>query len=255
MQLNIENLDRACQALSTHGDDMAESFEGFFSSLLKIRSRMTRVRGDVSAAVGAEASDCVWLKEMTDGLNKVTSLPMTRLTSSIQMRDSLEQRLSHVREGFQLLCSAPEIAQLRMARVLSAQAKSIADTLNEISESSMRSCESLAEGLESASEQIPEIDRTQPSNFDASDQVIALEASNTLQSLSGEIGVLSARISELGDHAQHLGVVAASMRKMCDAPSAATAPASLLAGLQKLYTSDVEHEVHQAELQRSSFPS
>lgn len=253
VQLNIDNLDSACQDLLAHGDAMAKTFEGFFSCLLKIRSRMSRVRSDVADAVDADVSECTWLRATTDGLTKVVSLPMTRLSSIVQMRDSLEQRLAHVREGFDLLRTAPGVAQPRMASVLGAQAKSIADTLLEISESSMRSCESLLEGVETATDQIPHVQEPQEDNLGEAGLKVIAAAHAALETLSSEIRSLVDRISDLSAHAKDLGADAAKMRDLCVAPNDETAPASLLAGLQELYTSDVEHEVHQAELQRNKF--
>lgn len=253
MQLNIENLDNACQDLLAHGDAMAKTFEGFFSILLKTRSRITNVRGNVSAAVDTDVSECAWLRTMSDGLTKVTSLPMTRLSSIAQMRDSLEQRLAHVGEGFDLLRSAPQAAQPRMASVLSAQAKSIADTLQEISESAMRSCESLLEGLETATDQIPRADEHQDLELGPAGAMLIDVAKSALETLSPDIQTIADRISDLEMHAKDLGAAAADMREITNASGEASAPASLLASLQELYTSEVEHEIHQAELRRSNF--
>lgn len=229
-----------------------------------------------------------WLTKMTTGLNKVAALPMTRLVNSAQMRDSLEQRLSHIKLGFSLLYDAPEVGQPCMAMMLGAQTKSVADTVVEISESSRQSCELLEKSVKDAKALIPvdapsaadackEFAETMGAilqraisddvstaaskaksaatelaerNIPGKEALVAAEAMKALDSMATDIAGMKSRITELSDHAAGIDAAATTMRR--DSPAGETVPAELVAGLQTLYTSDVEHEVHRVELLRSS---
>ena len=245
-----------------------------------------------------------WLRLVADSLTKTTSLPITRLVGSVQMRDSLDQRIEHVTDGNALLCDSPEHTQARLAGILAAQVSSIADTILEISESSIKSCEGLKASICAAEQQVP------VSSTDSQSSALGPDITSWNVKLDAEISVmlravgdlkqepdlsgavehaqtatadfvtalwtaenraadamkvrarellmsLQGSVDELATQSKHLVDISTGFSAIADEMVAAAAPAPVadlppdaLAGLKELYTSDIEHEVHQAEVER-----
>ena len=245
-----------------------------------------------------------WLRLVADSLTKTTSLPITRLVGSVQMRDSLDQRIEHVTEGNALLCDSPEHTQARLAGVLAAQVSSIADTIQEISESSVKSCGGLKTSISAAEQQLPgnstepqssalgpdiarwnvkldaelaamlraasdmdqepalsaalEHARTASADFVAALWTAENRAADAMKVRARELFIsLQGSVDELAKQAEHLADISTGFSAIAEEMAAAAAPAPVadlppdaLAGLKELYTSDIEHEVHRAEVER-----
>lgn len=258
MSLDPSKLSQICQSLSADGEEMGKSFDGFFASLMNVRKRITRFQDDVVNAAGGEKTDCDWLSSVAGGLNSVSSRQMSSLIACAQMRDMLEQRLSHAIEGVGMLNSTPDVAQPPMARVLSAQVKSISETLSEASADAMACQKALAEGVEAALAKLPD----QGSNEEGSgatadnpDLAIKAEADSSLQALSGDLDDMQKHISGLAGKAEDFGSVAPDIATVSQAGETQDTSSSMLDGLTQLYTSPIEHEVHRTELLRMGGPS
>lgn len=233
----------------------------------------------------ADSDGSGFLTALAEGFGKVAALPLSRLVACAQARDSLDQRLDHVKTGLVMLSDAPSEELYRASAILAAQIESIADTLDEVSESALKSADALTNGMESVTDTLcsegigrvrgwsnelqqmsadlltdPELseeikgaakklhEAAREMVSDSAPDPVAEEVQKTLRPLLGEISDMRGEISDLVDLAPAFREIAVSLRHAMKGTHDSTSSQTVLSALQDLYTSEIEHDIHRNEV-------
>lgn len=272
-----------CRAQRTKDSIAQVTSEGAKDQSPRLRAMLSDYENELSS-LEIWCSSCPQERQVSQALlTRPTSLPISRLASTMQARDSLEQRISHVLAGYELASISEPATAIEMIKILGAQVESIAEYMTESSETIAQAVDMLDAALQAMFVEAYAIDSlvetasktktaalgiadltTEKSLEDLMrgianrlDSTVSVNAADNVLHLHAKAQKeLVVMLDEMQDEAQTVAEVATgfndlSKSMVAELPSErSNAQSASIDALKGLYTSEIEHDVHHSAAQR-----